>query len=46
MEAFNVTNSVLFNGPASLDINNANFGRITGQQNTPRSLQLALKVIF
>ncbi len=46
VEAFNVTNSVLFNGPASLDINNANFGRITGQQNTPRSLQLALKVIF
>ncbi|MFN0106603.1 MAG: carboxypeptidase regulatory-like domain-containing protein [Bryobacteraceae bacterium] len=46
VEAFNVTNSVLFNGPASLDINNANFGRITSQQNTPRSLQLALKLQF
>jgi len=45
-EAFNVTNAVLFNGPASLDINNANFGRITGQQNSPRSLQLGLKLQF
>jgi hypothetical protein len=45
-EAFNLTNSVIFNGPASLDINNANFGRITGAQNTPRSLQLALKLHF
>jgi hypothetical protein len=45
-EAFNVTNSVIFNGPASLDINNANFGRITGVQNSPRSLQLAMKLIF
>jgi hypothetical protein len=45
-EAYNITNSVIFNGPASLDINNANFGRITGQQNTPRSFQLALKVLF
>jgi hypothetical protein len=45
-EAFNITNSVIFNGPASLDINNANFGRITGVQNTPRSFQLALKLQF
>jgi hypothetical protein len=45
-EAYNVTNSVAFNGPASLDINNANFGRITGQQNAPRSMQFALKVYF
>jgi hypothetical protein len=46
VEAFNVTNTPLFNGPASLDINNANFGRITSQQNTPRSLQLGLKISF
>ena len=46
VEAFNVTNAVAFNGPASLDINNANFGRITSQQNSPRSLQLALKISF
>ena len=45
-EAFNVTNSVIFSGPSSLDINNANFGRIASQQNTPRSLQLAMKVQF
>ena len=45
-EGFNITNSTLFNGPASLDINNANFGRITSQQNTPRSLQLGLKLYF
>lgn len=45
-DAFNLTNSTLFNGPASLDINNANFGRITSQQNTPRSFQLALKLHF
>jgi hypothetical protein len=51
-EAFNVTNSVIFSGPASpanatsLDINNANFGRIVGQQNSPRSIQLALKLTF
>lgn len=45
-ESFNVANAALFNGPASLDINNANFGRITSQQNTPRSFQLALKITF
>ena len=45
-EAFNLTNSVIFNGPASLDINNANFGRITGAQNAPRSFQMAMKLHF
>lgn len=46
VEGFNVFNAVLFNGPASLDINNANFGRITSQQNSPRSLQMGLKLTF
>jgi hypothetical protein len=46
VEGFNVTNAVAFSGPASLDINNANFGRITSQQNSPRSLQMALKLSF
>jgi hypothetical protein len=41
-----VANTVIFGGPASLDINNANFGRITGQQNSPRSVQFAMKVNF
>jgi hypothetical protein len=45
-EAFNVANAVIFGGPASPDINNANFGRITGQQNSARSIQLALKLNF
>lgn len=45
-EAFNVANAVIFSGPASLDINNVNFGRITGQQNSARSVQFALKVSF
>jgi len=45
-DAFNLANTVAFNGPASLDINNANFGRITSQQNAPRSVQLALKLSF
>jgi hypothetical protein len=45
-EAYNVTNVVAFNGPASLDITNANFGRITSQQNAPRSMQLSLKLHF
>ncbi len=44
--ASNVTNAVIFSGPASLDVNNANFGRITGQQNSPRSVQFAMKVNF
>jgi hypothetical protein len=39
-------NTVIFNGPASLVFNNANFGKITGQQNSPRSFQLSLKVLF
>ncbi|MFB3826194.1 MAG: TonB-dependent receptor domain-containing protein [Bryobacteraceae bacterium] len=45
-EAFNVANAVIFSGPASLDINNANFGRVTGQQNSPRSIQFSLKLAF
>jgi len=45
-EGYNVFNTVAFNGPASLDITNANFGRITGQQNSPRSFQFSLKLHF
>jgi hypothetical protein len=45
-EAYNLTNAVIFSGPASLDINNANFGRISSVQNSPRSIQLALKLSF
>jgi hypothetical protein len=45
-DAFNAFNNVIFNGPASLAINNATFGQVNGVQNTPRSIQLALKLLF
>lgn len=45
-DAFNVFNTVIFSGPASLDINSSNFGRITSQQNSPRTVQLSLKLTF
>jgi carboxypeptidase family protein/TonB-dependent receptor-like protein len=45
-DAFNVTNSVIFSGPASLLINDANFGRVTSQGNDPRTMQLSLKLAF
>lgn len=44
-EAFNLTNTPVFSAPGTT-INGANFGIITGQSNTPRNLQLALKVLF
>jgi hypothetical protein len=46
-EAFNVFNTVAFRPPAaSVAWNNANFSRIDGQQNAPRSLQFSLKLHF
>lgn len=45
-DAFNVFNHVIFAGPASLDINSANFGRVTAQSNEPRIVQLSLKLQF
>ncbi len=45
-EGFNVTNSTIFNGPASLDITNANFGRITSAAVDPRNIQFGLKYLF
>ena len=46
-EAFNVLNRTLF-GPASggASLQNANFGLWNTQANTPRQLQLALKIYF
>jgi len=44
-EAFNLFNHAIFNGP-NTDPTNANFGRITGQSNLPRTFQLALRVTF
>jgi len=44
-EAFNSTNRAQFNGP-SLGAAAANFGRITGQANLPRQIQLALRLVW
>jgi len=47
-EAFNLFNRVRF-GTGSLSIQNQNFGKLTSstdQLNTPRQLQLALKLYF
>jgi hypothetical protein len=47
-EAFNVFNRVRF-GTGSMQLQNAQFGVLTGagsQLNTPRNLQLALKLYF
>jgi hypothetical protein len=44
-EAFNVTNTPVWGTPVS-NFSNANFGRVLSVGNTPRQLQLALKLRF
>jgi hypothetical protein len=44
-EAFNAFNRVQFGNPA-IGITANTFGRITSQQNSPRDIQLALKILF
>jgi hypothetical protein len=44
-EAFNVTNSVVFAAPSSV-VGTTTFGSVASTANTPRELQLALKVLF
>jgi hypothetical protein len=44
-ETFNLANTPIFSGPGTT-LNGANFGIITGQSNSPRNLQLALKLLF
>lgn len=44
-EAFNATNSVVFAAPGDV-INGPNFGVVTSTANTPRQLQVALKLAF
>ncbi|MBL8214956.1 MAG: TonB-dependent receptor [Bryobacterales bacterium] len=46
MEAYNVTNSVVFSGPNTNLLNPGGFGRISGTVNTPRTLQVALRYSF
>ncbi len=44
-EAFNVFNHVQFGNPTATITSNT-FGRISSQQNSPRDIQLALKLMF
>jgi Predicted outer membrane protein len=44
-EAFNAFNHPVFGDP-NTTVGNVNFGRVTSQANSPRQIQLALKVIF
>jgi hypothetical protein len=44
-EAFNFTNTPLFGSPGTT-FGTPTFGVVTGQENTPRQVQLALKVLF
>ena len=44
-EAFNVTNTPIFADP-NVTVGSTSFGVITGTQNSPRTLQLALKLNF
>jgi hypothetical protein len=44
-EAFNALNQVVFNGPNTA-VGSAAFGTITSQSNSPRNLQLALKILW
>jgi hypothetical protein len=44
-EAFNATNSVVFAAPANV-INATGFGIVTSTANTPREVQVALKLAF
>ena len=44
-EAFNVFDRVQFANPAT-NINQSTFGRITAQANSPRDIQLAIKLLF
>src|SRR5258707_931262 len=44
-EAFNVLNQVVFSAP-NTTVGSASFGVIGGQGNTPRNIQLALKLLW
>lgn len=45
LEAFNVFNHPIFGGPGT-SVTGSNFGVISSQSNSPRQLQIALKILF
>jgi hypothetical protein len=45
-EFYDIFNRVVFSGPSANINNPSTFGIISGQANTPRLIQLALKLIF
>ncbi|HXN21815.1 MAG TPA: carboxypeptidase regulatory-like domain-containing protein [Candidatus Dormibacteraeota bacterium] len=45
LEAFNFFNTVVFGTPET-NVNSSQFGKITGQANTPRKVQVALRINF
>ena len=45
VEILNATNRVVYND-ANTDPTNANFGKVTSQNNLPREVQLAAKIVF
>jgi len=44
-EAFNLTNTPLFGNPGTV-LNTPTFGVVTSQENTPRQVQIGLKILF
>jgi len=44
-EAFNLTNTPLFGNPGTV-LNTPTFGVVTGQENSPRQVQIGLKILF
>lgn len=45
-EFFNSTNRAIFNAPDLVPTTSSTFGKITGQANTPRRIQMALRLVF
>jgi hypothetical protein len=45
-EFYDIFNRVVFSGPSANINNPGTFGVVSGQANTPRLIQLALKLIF
>jgi len=44
-DAFNLTNKPLFGNPGTV-LNTPTFGVVTSQENSPRQVQIGLKILF